>query len=185
MKFSTLMFDKELLQKYSTLTIISGVLMLIIGAIGVFLPGMMSIVVVTFLGWLFLMSAGVQAYVTFQNYRRSFSAWLKPTLLFIVGALLLFYPIEGIAATALLLVTYLLIDAYSSFGFALDYKPHSGWWLLIVNAIISILLAVFIMLGWPVSSIFWVGIYAAISLFFDGVALIAMGLGARKLAKEV
>ena len=182
--FVNMVFDKETLKNFSTQTIIAGVLMLIVGAVGVFAPTIMSLVVVTFLGWLFLVSAAVQGYITYKTYRKSFSAWLKPVLSLIVGILFFVYPVEGIAAIGLLLAAYLLVDAFSSFGFAMDYKPNSGWWILIVNALISIILAVLIMIGWPISSIFWVGLYAAVSLFFDGVALVTLGVGAKKLLTE-
>jgi len=184
MTFVSMVFDEETIKRFSTQTIIAGVLMLIVGAIGIFAPTIMSLVVVTFLGWLFLVSAAVQGYITWKTYRKSFSAWLKPVLSLIVGILFFIFPMEGIAAVALLLSAYLLVDAFSSFGFAMDYKPNKGWWILIVNAIVSILLAVLIMIGWPVSSIFWVGLYAAVSLFFDGVALVTLGMGAKKLLKE-
>jgi uncharacterized membrane protein HdeD (DUF308 family) len=184
MTFINLVFDKETLKKFSTQTIIAGVLMLLVGAVGMFAPSVMSFVVVTFLGWLFMLSAVIQGYIVYKTYRKSFSAWLKPVLSLITALLFFFFPIEGIAAVAMLLAAYLLVDAYSSFGFAMDYKPNSGWLLLIVNALLSILLAVLIVMGWPASSLFWVGLFAAVSLFFDGVALVAMGLGARKLVKE-
>ena len=184
MVFAEMIFDKETIKKFSTQTIIAGVLMLLVGAAGIFMPAIMSLVVVTFLGWLFLISAAVQGYITWKTYRKSFSAWLKPVLSLIAGVLLFVYPVEGVAAVAIMLSAYLLVDAFASFGFAIDYKPNKGWWMLIVNAIVSILLAVLILIGWPVSSLLWVGLYAAVSLFFDGVALVAMGLGARKLAKE-
>jgi len=180
----SMFFDKETLQKFSTHTIIAGILMLIVGGLGMFAPAIMSLVVVTLLGWLFITSAIVQGYITYKTYRKSFSAWLKPTLSFITGILFFIFPIQGIAVAAVMLSVYLLIDAFSSFGFAMDYKPNSLWWIHIVNAIISIILAILIMMGWPVSSLFWVGLYAAISLFFDGVALVSMGIGAKRLAKE-
>ncbi len=180
----SMFFDKETLQKFSTQTIIAGVLMLIIGGLGIFAPTLMSLVVVSLLGWLFIMSAIIQGYITYKTYRKSFSAWLKPTLSFITGMLFFIFPVQGVAVAAVMLSVYLLVDAFSSLGFAIDYKPNSWWWIHIVNAIISIILAIFIMAGWPVSSLFWVGLYAAISLFFDGVALVSMGIGAKHLAKE-
>jgi uncharacterized membrane protein HdeD (DUF308 family) len=184
MIFAEMIFDRETLKKYSTQTIVAGVLMLLVGMAGIFMPAVMSLVVVTFLGWLFLISAAVQGYITWKTYNRSFSAWLKPVLSLIAGVLLFVYPVEGVAAVAIMLSAYLLVDAFASFGFAMDYKPNKGWWLLIVNAVVSILLAVLILIGWPVSSLLWVGLYAAVSLFFDGVSLVAMGVGARKLVKE-
>ncbi len=177
-------FDTETLQKFSTHTIIAGILMMIVGGVGVFAPTIMSLVVVTLLGWLFITSAIIQGYITYKSYKRSFSAWLKPILSFITGMLFFIFPVEGVAVAAVMLSVYLLVDAFSSFGFAMDYKPHKWWWMHIVNALISIVLAVLIMTGWPVSSLLWVGIYAAISLFFDGVALFSIGVAAKKLTKE-
>ncbi len=184
MTFVRFAFDEQTLKKFSTQTIVAGVLMLLVGGAGIFMPQIMSLVVVTFLGWLFVTSAAVQGYITYKTYRKSFSAWLKPILSLITGLLFFFFPLEGVAAVAVLLAAYLLVDAYSSFGFSMDYRPNSGWWLLIVNALVSILLAVLIILGWPASSLLWVGLFAAVSLFFDGVALVAMGIGARDLAKK-
>ncbi len=184
MAFVQLLFDKDTLKRFSTQTIVAGVLMMIVGAVGIFAPSLMSLVVVTFLGWLFLVSAAVQGYITWKSYRKSFSAWLKPVLSLVTGVLFFAFPFESVAAVAILLSAYLLIDAFASFGFAMDYRPNSGWWLLIVNALLSIVLAVLILIGWPASSLMWVGLFAAVSLFFDGVALLSMGIGARKLAKE-
>ncbi len=180
----SMFFDKEILKKFSTLTIISGILMLIVGGIGIFAPGVMSLTVVFLLGWLFITSALIQGYVTYKTYRKSFSAWLKPVLSLVTGLLFLIFPIEGVAAAAILLAAYLLIDAFSSFGFAMDYRPHKWWWLSIVNALLSLVLAILILVTWPISSFLWVGLYAAISLFFDGVVLLGIGIGAKKITKE-
>jgi len=177
-------FDMETLARFSTQTILAGVLMLIIGIVGMLAPGMMSLLVVTLLGWLFITSGIVQGYITYKTYRKSFSAWLKPTLSFVTGMLFFIYPVEGIAVAAVMLSAYLLIDAFSSFGFAMDYRPHQWWWMHIVNALISIVLAVLVMAGWPASSLYWVGLFAAISLFFDGVALVSMGVAAKRSIKE-
>jgi len=177
-------FDTETLKKFSTQTIVAGILMLLVGLFGMFAPGMMSLVVVTLLGWLFITSGIIQGYITFQSYRHSFSAWLKPTLSFITGMLFLVYPVEGIAVAAVMLSAYLLVDAFASFGLGMEYKPHRWWWMHFVNALISIILAVLVMTGWPMSSLYWVGLYAAISLFFDGVALVSMGTAAKRLKHE-
>jgi uncharacterized membrane protein HdeD (DUF308 family) len=177
-------FDRETLKKYSTQVIIAGVLMAILGLVGVMAPGLMSLVVVNFLAWLFLFSAIVQGYIIYKSYNGSVGAWLKPVISLIAALLLLFFPIEGVAAVGIMLAAYLLVDAYSSLTFAWQYRPNKGWVLMLVNGILSIVLAVILLAGWPFSSIVLVGLFVGISLFFDGVALIGMGLGARKLAEE-
>ncbi len=182
--FASMVFNQETIKNFSTQTIISGVLMLIVGAVGIFAPTIMSLVVVVFLSWLFLISSIIQGYITYKTYRKSFSAWLKPVLLFIIGILFFIFPIQGIATVGLLLSVYLLLDAYSNFGFAMDYRPNNSWWILIINSLVSIVLALLILVGWPISSVFLVGFYAAVSLFFDGVALVILGIGAKKIIKN-
>ncbi|BBG66853.1 hypothetical protein NNO_2150 [Hydrogenimonas sp.] len=176
------MFDKDTLKKYSSLTIAMGAVMVLIGVAGMVAPSIFSLAVVSFLAWLFLFSAIVQGYATYKSYRRSFSAWLKPLLSLVASVLLLVFPVEGVAAVGMLLAVYLLIDAYSSITFGWQYRPNRGWWMMIVNGLLSILLAAILLATWPVGSLVLVGLFVGISLFFDGVALIAFGLGARKLA---
>ena len=179
------LFDEQTLKRYSTQTIVAGVLMVLLGLVGVFAPTLMSLVVVNFLAWLFLFSAIVQGVITWKSYRSAFSAWLKPVISLIAALLLLFFPFEGVAAVGMLLATYLLVDAYSSLTFGWQYRPNRGWWLMIANGILSILLAIIIIIGWPFSSIVLVGLLVGISLFFDGVTLIAFGVGAKKTGAEV
>ncbi len=181
MEFIKMQFDAELLKKFSKYTLIAGILMMIIGFVGVFAPQAFSLAVVSFMSWLFLFSAFVQGFNTYKNYRKSFSAWLKPIMSFITAVLFVFFPIEGVAATGMLLAVYLMIDGYSSIAFGFEYKPHKGWWMMILNGIFSIILAVILISGWPFSSFVLVGLFVGISLIFDGVALITFALGARKL----
>ncbi|WP_456451294.1 HdeD family acid-resistance protein [Hydrogenimonas sp.] len=177
-------FDKETLKKYSTQTVVAGVLMAILGLVGVMAPSLMSLVVVNFLAWLFLFSAIVQGYTVYKSYSGSVGAWLKPVMSLIAALLLLFFPVEGVAAVGIMLAAYLLVDAYSSFAFAWQYRPNKGWVLMLFNGLMSVVLAVILLAGWPFSSLVLVGLFVGISLFFDGVALIGMGLGAKKLTEE-
>ncbi len=177
-------FDKETLKKFSTQTIVAGALMMILGLVGVFAPALMSVVTVYFLAWLFLFSGIVQGYNTYKSHNGHLGAWVKPTISIITAFLLMFFPLPGVAATAMLLVIYLLMDAYGSFTLGWQYRPNNGWWLMLVNGILSIVLAVILLAGWPVTSLVLVGLFVGISLFFDGAALVGMGLGAKKISEE-
>ncbi len=183
MRLTPLLFDEETLKRFSTHTIVAGAVMALIGLVGVIAPQLMSLVAVNFLAWLFLFSAGVQGYAVYRSYRRSFSAWLKPFLSLVAALLLLFFPLEGVAAVGMLLASYLLIDAFSSFSFGWEYRPQKGWWILMLNGVLSLLLALILLAGWPYSSIVLVGLFVGISLFFDGIALVTLGLGARRLGE--
>ncbi len=177
-------FDPKTLKKFSNYTIGAGVAMALIGLMGIFVPQLMSLVVVNFLAWLFLFSAIVQGYATYKSYKGSFSAWFKPVLSLIAALLLLFFPVEGVAAVGMLLAAYLLMDAFSSFAFGWEYRPNKGWWIALVNGLLSLVLALVLLAGWPFSSIVLVGLFAGISLFFDGIALIVIGTSAKKITEE-
>ncbi len=173
-------FDKETLKKFSNYGIAAGIVMMLLGLGGIVLPPMMSLAVVTFMAWLFIFSAFVQGYNTYKNYRKSVSAWLKVILSLVSGFLFLFFPIEGVAVTGMLLAVYLMIDAYSSISFSFEYKPHKGWWVMLLNGVFSLILSFILIAGWPFSSVVLVGLFVGVSLFFDGVSLLIFAINAKK-----
>lgn len=108
--------------------------------------------------------------------------WIKPALLLIIGGLMLFYPVSGVAVLGLLLSIYLLLDAMHSLALAQSIYPAKGWGWMAFNGLISVLMASLFLIGWPATSLWLVGLYVGISLLFDGWALIAIGWMLRKHA---
>jgi len=159
-----------------TSTWVAGLLLAILGAAGIILPGVMSLTLEIFLGWLMVTGGVFFGYYTFKNLGRSFIAWLKPLILIVAGVLLLANPVSGIAAIALLVSFYFFTDAFGSFGLAYERYPLSGWGWMVINGIMSLLLAVLILIGWPVTSAFYLGMYVGISLLFDGISLFMLGM---------
>ncbi len=94
---------------------------------------------------------------------------------------MLFYPMTGIATIGLLLAIYLLMDAYGSFLMAYNLRHKKGWEWMGFNGFISLFLATLFLTGWPTSSLWIVGLYISISLFFDGWALLSLAWSWRKL----
>jgi uncharacterized membrane protein HdeD (DUF308 family) len=176
-----MLFDKEILKKFSKHSIISGILMIIVGSIGVLVPPIMSLSAALFFGSLFIVSSIFIAYATFKSYKKSHGAWLKSVILFISGLLMLLFPSLGIAALGMVFAVYLFIDAFSNFAFAFDIAGSKMSSLFaILNGALSIFLGIWMIAGWPFSSILWVGLILGISLIFDGVELIMLGSVARK-----
>jgi len=177
-------FDEEFVKRFRKTSLAIGIALAIAGLVGVTMPQIISLVSEIFLGWLLVMAGVLAGYIVFLSRGRSISAWLKPVLLIITGALFLFTPLIGIATMALLLTFYLLLDAFASFGLAYDYRPLHGWVWMAFNGVLSLLLAFFVLIGWPATSAMLVGIYIGISLLFDGLALIFMSLAAGKVLKQ-
>ncbi len=153
--------------------------MVVLGLAGIIVPQIISLIVNFFLGWLLIVAGLLSLYVIHLSRWRSAMTWLKAILLLVTGGLLLFDPKAGIAALALLLTFYLLLDAVANFGFAYDYHPLKGWGWIVFNGLGSALLAGMVMIGWPQTSALLLGIYVGVSLLLDGLVLIFMSLGAR------
>ncbi len=111
--------------------------------------------------------------------------WLKPFLLIVTGGLMLYSPLSGVAAVGLMLSFYLFLDAFGSFALSRELYPAKGWGWMMFNGIVSLLLAILILSGWPATSLVLVGIYVGVSLIVDGWALIMIGWHIRKRAQQV
>ncbi|WP_456399892.1 HdeD family acid-resistance protein [Mesoaciditoga sp.] len=176
-----MIFEKEVLQKFSKHSIVAGILMVIVGTLGILIPPIMSLSAAVFFGSVLVTSSIFTAYATFKSYKKSHGAWLKSVVLFITGLLMLIFPGIGVAALGIMFSAYLLIDAFSNFTFAFDIAGSKLSALLaILNGTLSIFLGIWMIMGWPFSSIFWVGLIVGISLLFDGFELIMLGSIAKK-----
>jgi len=167
--------------KYS---LVAGILLILLGTIGIILPQIMSLEASIFIASLLVVGGIFWLIHSFQVRTKEWTEWLKPVLLLITGGLMIVYPMTGVATIGLLLAVYLLLDAYGSFMMAYSLKEKKGVFWMVFNGIISLLLAVLFIVGWPASSLFLVGLYISISLIFDGWALITIYWLQRKLEKE-
>jgi uncharacterized membrane protein HdeD (DUF308 family) len=161
------------------IVIIISIVLLLVGIAGIALPQLMSIVVALFIGWILILAGVIVFYITWHGFRERWIAWLKPFVLMAFGLLILFYPIAGAAALGLMLAVYFLLDGFAGIGFAWELRPGRGWGWLMFNGLLSLLLAAVFILGWPFTSGWLVGLLVGISLFFDGMTLLILGLAAK------
>ena len=174
------LFDKEKLKKFSTTSIITGIIMIIGGSLAIINPLAGSLAFVLFLAAIFFASGLVQGYITFKAHNKSLGAWFKVFLLLITGILLAIWPASGIAAVAILFAAYFFLDSFASFTMAMDLKPLKGWWLTLLNAILSFILGIIMVIDWPFSAPLTVGIIVGVSFIMDGFVLIYLGYLAKK-----
>ena len=178
--FITNNIDKNKLKEFGTLSIIAGFFLVIAGILAIAKPVAGSLAFVIFLGALFISVGIIQGYTTFKVHQKSAGAWFKVIMLLITGILLLIWPISGIAAVAILLAAYFFFDAFASFQMGLDLRPLKGWWIAVLNGSLSFILGIIMILGWPFSAPFTVGIIVGVSFLMDGIVLIYLGYLAKK-----
>jgi len=55
-------------------------------------------------------------------------------------------------------------------------RPETGWGWLLASGVITLLAGIVVVIGWPVNTLWLLGLVLAIDLIFQGVAAIAFGL---------
>jgi uncharacterized membrane protein HdeD (DUF308 family) len=156
--------------------IITSIVLLLAGVAGIALPQFMSMAVAYFVGWLMLFAGGIALYITWHGFRDGWVVWLKPFALIAIGLLILLHPVAGTAALGLMLAVYFLLGGFSGIGYALEVRPRRGWGWLMLNGVLSIVLAAVFLAGWPFTSLWLIGLFIGISLLADGIALLMLGL---------
>ena len=170
--------DNELLKQFRKNAKISGIVLIGLGLIGIFYPVVLTMTTVLLAAFIMLFAGIVTAWMTWKTNPGDWAGWLKSLLMVFVGVMMIFRPFNGAAAMGLLLAIYFFVSAFAEFGLAFAQRPHKIWWLWLVNGIFSLGLGILFLINWPFSSLYLVGIFIGISLFFDGVALYS---GARLL----
>ncbi|HHS93317.1 MAG TPA: hypothetical protein ENK82_08210 [Campylobacterales bacterium] len=176
-KYSILEIDLDdtLIKKIKKYSKIGGVVFLLLGLVGMIFPTVMTLGTLAFVSYLMLF-AGVSAGVlTWMSNRKDWTGWLKSFILIAVALYMIFFPLDGVATLGLLFSFYFLMDAFSSTGLAFSAEGKKHRWVWIFNASTSFVMAVIFLLNWPFSSLWLIGFFVGVSLFFDGIALLVGG----------
>ncbi len=165
--------NTELAQKFKKYAFIVGVVFSVLGIAALLYPFFMALLSVAFVAWFMIFAGFVAGYYTFLSYSKEWIGWLKVLILVGTGLFMLFNPLGGIQVLGLLLVIYLLLDAFANFTLA-SLNQTSTQWLWIFNGLISIVLAVIFLSTWgSVAAESWlIGVYVGISLLVDGIVLV-------------
>jgi uncharacterized membrane protein HdeD (DUF308 family) len=171
------------IRRHWVLFLIEGIVLVVFGAIAVVLPGIAALTVTILLGWLFLFS-GILGLVTTIWMRQLPGFWwslLSALLAIITGAALLWWPFGGVLSLTLGLAVFFLIEGVVSIMYALDHRREfSGrWGWMLASGVIDIVLAVLILIGFPGTASWAIGLLVGINMLMGGVALMAMALHAR------
>ncbi|MEX0620327.1 MAG: DUF308 domain-containing protein [Solirubrobacterales bacterium] len=164
----------------------AGILLMLLGAVAILIPAVASWGVTIFIGWI-LLFGGVFLFGTAFSFRQGGKLvvrllWALVTL--VAGLYLLINPGEGTETLTLVLVIYFLAMGGFRLLVALRERgePGSGW--LAVNGALSLLLGLFILLDFPSSADWAIGLLVGIDLIFTGWVLITISMVGKQAAKD-
>ncbi len=103
-------------------------------------------------------------------------------MLYIVAGFITFEnPLLAAATLTLLLGIALLASGSMRIVLAFSMKEATPWIWVLISGIITLLLGLVILVHWPVSSLYILGLFLGIDLVLAGASWIGIGLGLKRL----
>lgn len=110
-----------------------------------------------------------------------FLFWLLSGLLYAVAGLIAFVnPLAASAIMTLMLAMTLIVSGALRVLTGFEAKPANVWGWIVAAGIVTILAGILVVLGWPGSSLWVLGLLLAMDLTLQGLACIAFGLTLRE-----
>lgn len=159
-----------------------GILFIILGCIGLGMVVGLTLASMLFLGVLLIIAGCSQFVDVFKAKKWNAVAWhaLIAVLYIIGGGLVIYDPFLASILITALLGGVLIIIGLTRFIMALKLKGSSGWIWLLLAGIVAIALGVMILLKWPISGLWVIGLFIAIEMIVDGWTYIFLALGIRR-----
>lgn len=159
-----------------------GIILMLLGIAAVVRAVTATVASMVFFGWLLLFSGTIEFVHAFMVGKwAGFFLHILVALLFgITGALMVFRPvISAEAVTFVMSVFFLVAGLYQLFASMWTHLPGWGW--QAANGAVSAIMGVLLLMQWPASGLWVVGLFVGIDLIFYGWAWIALAIGLRKM----
>ena len=111
----------------------------------------------------------------------TFFWWLLSGILYVLAGYLAFAnPVLAAGVMTLFLAISLIASGLVRIWIGFTGRGVEGWGWVIAGGIITVLAGLIIASGWPVNSLWILGLFLAIDLIFQGVTYIGFGFGLRR-----
>ncbi|MFG3173531.1 HdeD family acid-resistance protein [[Kitasatospora] papulosa] len=163
-----------------------GVLLVVAGLVGLVYTGVATLTSMILFGWLLLVG-GLVGLVHAVQARGTAYFWLGvvvAALNIAAGIVVIKNPVgTAEALTMFAALLFLTGGVFRLVGSVVVRGPQFGWTLL--QGAFGLLLGVLVLVDWPHSSLYVLGCFFSLALLFDGLGLIAIGVGGRQVVSMV
>jgi uncharacterized membrane protein HdeD (DUF308 family) len=168
----------------TTWSIVLSVLIMIAGFLAIALPLIAGVAFTLIVAWMLIFTGVLHVVFAFRAGRPRAVVWqvLLGLVYGFIGIYILLNPVAGLAGLTFAIAVYLFAEAVLEVVLAIQLRPAPGTAWLIVDAIITFILAVMIWATWPSSAAWAVGVLVGISMLFSGMTRLMLSLAARRIA---
>lgn len=162
-------------------SLITGVLLSILGVIAIAAPNFTTIFAETWIAAILIFAGFTKlVYATQTRHQGGFIWKLLLSGLYIATGIMLFvYPFTGVLTLTLLLGTFLLTEGTFELILAFRLRPQENWTWILGDGIITLILGAMIWFQWPFNAPWLLGTLVGVSIIFTGVSRVMLALNAR------
>ncbi|MFI5618909.1 HdeD family acid-resistance protein [Streptomyces sp. NPDC051567] len=174
--------DRKKLRRGFGLLALLGSVLVVAGLVGLVYASVATLTSMFLFGWLLLIG-GVVGLLQAIQWRGDNYFWLAVIVAAIylaAGFVVLRRPEASAEALTMFAALLFLTGGLFRLVGALVIRG-TNFGIALVQGAFGILLGVLILYSWPSSSLYVIGIFFSLALLFDGLSLVALGLGARRV----
>ncbi|MDE1177496.1 MAG: DUF308 domain-containing protein [Edaphobacter sp.] len=163
-------------------SILLSILLIIAGFLTLMIPFIGGIGIAIFVGWAMVVSGVTHFIYAFKTHAAGSLLWelLLGAVYLITGVYVLLHPLAGLASLTLLLAIYLFVEAIFEVIHYFQVRPRSGAGWLLLDGLVTFVLALMIWRSWPASALWAVGTLVGISMLFSGFSRLMLALAAKR-----
>lgn len=173
---------RQTVKRYSLWYLVEGVLLVVAGTLAMISPMISSVAVVVLLGWLLIISGGLQG-ISLVGAGHVPHFWLQlisVILAMMIGLLFLRHPGNGLLTVTLLLIVFFMIEGISKLVFALTIHPFPNWGWVLGSGVVGILLSLILWVRIPGTAAWLIGLLLGVELVSEGAAIAYLAWQVRK-----
>jgi uncharacterized membrane protein HdeD (DUF308 family) len=161
-----------------------GIALLVLGLFAFWNLIAATVATVLWVGVLMVIGAIAQIIHAFQvKSWGGFFFWLLSGILYgVAGVIAWTNPVLAAVTLTLVLAFALIASGIMRIWGSFQLKPEIGWGWVLASGIVTLLAGIIFILGWPVNSLWLLGMVLAIDLTFQGIATIAFGLTLKRMS---
>jgi uncharacterized membrane protein HdeD (DUF308 family) len=163
-----------------------GILLIVLGTIGLGLTFWLTLATVFVFGIFLLIGGLVQLLHTFKCRGWQSILWqvIMGILYVLAGLIIIDDPLMASTLLTLLLGGVLLGIGIVRIVIALQHRDFKNWVWPLIGGLAAVILGILILVHWPISGFWVIGLFVAIEMIFSGWSYIIIALAARQMGKE-
>ena len=166
--------------------IATAIAFIVLGTLAILMPFVAGLAIAKLVGVLLIVGGVMHGIDAFKGEGAGHKVWRTIVAIFYVLAGLYFLsnPLIALTTLTLFLAGVLFVEAFSNVAvyFQGRHVQGSGW--LLVNAVITFILAFMIWRHWPSISIWAIGTLVGIDLLANGISRLMLGSAVRNIARR-